>query len=360
MIASAPYNGFGMVGVAPSIDVVSVRASRDGRTFGGTDLTSAVQICVNKRAAHNIKTVSLSLGGAMVVHLDASAMAAVEDTVESARRVGLNVVAAAGNHEGPVDWPAGYEPVLAVGAVDDRGQRCSFAASGPEVDLWAPGCPMDVASPAGPAAWASGSSESTAFVAGTLTQLRQLAPTLGSLEAELAMKRAGRASAGSVVDVGAAYLEADLGDCLITGRRLTPSPISGDSSEPHASPSESEGIGSLRPSATPTRPAPSTILAPNSSLPLRMLPKPSVAALRLRNAVLSARLANWQPGTEAKVMIYSRRRGQSLPRLTRSVRLRTSRLRIRVQTSISQIAITYRDPTGLRLQSPLLLLHPRP
>ena len=41
MIAAAPYNGFGMVGAAPSIDVVSVRASRDGVTFGATDLAAA-------------------------------------------------------------------------------------------------------------------------------------------------------------------------------------------------------------------------------------------------------------------------------------------------------------------------------
>ncbi len=40
MIAAAPYNGFGMVGAAPSINVVSVRASRDGVTFGATDLAA--------------------------------------------------------------------------------------------------------------------------------------------------------------------------------------------------------------------------------------------------------------------------------------------------------------------------------
>jgi hypothetical protein len=362
MIASAPYNGFGMVGAAPSINIVSVRASRDGRTFGGTDLTSAVQICINKRTAYNIKTVSLSLGGALVVHLDASAMAAVEDTVESARRVDLNVVAAAGNHEGPVDWPAGYEPVLAVGAADDRGQRCAFAASGPEVDLWAPGCPMDVASPVGTAAWTSGSSESTAFVAATLVQLRQSAPGLGALQTEMVMRRAGRSSAGSVIDVGAMYVDAGLDDQLAQGRRLAPSQPSvfaGHLSEAQALPSGGGEISSPSPVAAPAEPASSTTLPLRTPLLSRMLPKPSVARLRLRNAVLSATLVNRQPGTEVKVMVYSRRRSQSLPHLKSSVRLRTNRLRIRVQTAISQIVVTYRDPAGLRSQSPPLLLHPR-
>ncbi|MCW3004059.1 MAG: hypothetical protein JWQ20_3357, partial [Conexibacter sp.] len=32
MIASAPYNGFGMVGAAPSVKVVSVRAKRPGES----------------------------------------------------------------------------------------------------------------------------------------------------------------------------------------------------------------------------------------------------------------------------------------------------------------------------------------
>jgi hypothetical protein len=63
MIASAPYNGFGMVGAAPSINVVSVRASRDGTTFAGSDLTIAIRACVARRNLYNIKTVAISLGG---------------------------------------------------------------------------------------------------------------------------------------------------------------------------------------------------------------------------------------------------------------------------------------------------------
>ena len=130
MIAAAPYNGFGMVGAAPSINVVSVRASRDGVTFGGTDLARAVQRCIAYRNTYNIKVISLSLGGVVVSGLDAGLKVQIEDVVKSARRAGIDVLAAAGNHEGAVDWPAAFDSVMAVGAATQDGRRCAFAASG--------------------------------------------------------------------------------------------------------------------------------------------------------------------------------------------------------------------------------------
>ena len=117
--------------------------------------------------------ISLSLGGMVISGLDAGLMALTEDMVKNARRAGMDVLAAAGNHGGAVDWPAAFGPVMAVGAATEDGRRCAFAASGHEVDLWASGCPVDAALPDGTPAWASGSSESTAFVAGALTQLRR-------------------------------------------------------------------------------------------------------------------------------------------------------------------------------------------
>ncbi len=109
--------------------------------------------------------ISLSLGGMVISGLDAGLMALAEDMVKNARRAGMDVLAAAGNHEGAVDWPAAFGPVMAVGAATQDGRGCVFAAAGREVDLWASGCPIDVAFPDG-TCLGSGSSEATAFVAG--------------------------------------------------------------------------------------------------------------------------------------------------------------------------------------------------
>ena len=63
-IASAPKNDFGMVGAAPSIDVVSVRHRATARTFGGLDVQAAVAAVHHESGdIYNIKVVSLSLGG---------------------------------------------------------------------------------------------------------------------------------------------------------------------------------------------------------------------------------------------------------------------------------------------------------
>jgi hypothetical protein len=286
-------------------------------------------------------------------------MATAEDAVESARRGGLNVVAAAGNHGGPVDWPAGYPPVFAVGAANDQGQRCSFAASGSEVDLWAPGCPVDVASADGAAAFASGSSESAAFVAGVLAQLRQSDPALGADAAESVVRGSGRAAAvGSMLDVGAAFVYANLGDQLTSGRRLTP-PAPSSALEPAVAPVRQQtSAGSSRvPEDSPaSSTAPTSIAFFSIS---RRLPRPVVARGVVRGAVANGVLTNKGPGVEATVAVYARRGHDSLPRLVKTVRLKTRRLRIRTRGTISEMSITYLDPTRLRAQSAPLILLPR-
>src|SRR5437763_9616949 len=61
MIASAPYDGFGMVGAAPSVNVVSVRAMSPGggETYTSADVTGAIRLCQKKRLAYNIKVLEL-------------------------------------------------------------------------------------------------------------------------------------------------------------------------------------------------------------------------------------------------------------------------------------------------------------
>ncbi len=179
MVAAAPHNGWGMVGAAPSVRIVSVRAMRpDTNMFYFDDYRAAILVCRRLAPVYNIKVINLSLGGQGV--LDAASQQRLESTITQTRLVGFNIVAAAGNHPGAPDIPASYAPVLAVGAADATGARCGFSASGSGVDLYAPGCPHDVALPStGEAAWAQGTSEAAAFTSGVLAQLRALRPDLG-------------------------------------------------------------------------------------------------------------------------------------------------------------------------------------
>jgi len=358
MIASAPYNGFGMVGAAPSINVVSVRASRDGVSFGGTDLAAGIQLCLTYRNTYNIKAISLSLGGSAVSGLDAGLMTLTEDMVKNARRAGVDVVAAAGNHRGAVDWPAAFGPVLAVGAADGEGQRCVFAADGPEVDIWTSGCPIDATLPNGDAAWASGSSESTAFAAGVVTQLRQLRPDLTVEEAERAFTGTARgAMAGGYLDAGAAFMAAGLSEKLADGRAAAPGLTpSAHTIVPLPSVPASRGTGSQVPSE-PEVPLPTA--APGVVVPVRgplRLPRPAVVSVRVRSRALSLRFANRPAGVEARVQIYVRGRDHAFPRLLRTVRVVSDRVRTRILGTVNQLSITYRDPSMVRNTSAMVSL----
>jgi hypothetical protein len=351
MIASAPYNNFGMVGAAPSINIISIRASRDGRTFGGPDVASAIQSCVNKRTSYNIKAISMSFGGASISDLDAYNMSLTEDAVGRARRVGLVVLGAAGNHEGPVDWPAGYDPVVAVGAADNSGRLCDFAASGAEVDVWAPGCPLDVASTDGVPAWGSGSSASTAFVAGVLVQLRQEKDDLAGVEAEnlLTMQRAQLAEA-PLLDVDSYFRNAGLNAALAAGRNLRPSPqLTPDTASvrhPLAAP-----VGTVM--SAPHGEMPHTSARPPlESSKNTQLPRPRARGARIQGRAFSATLVNRPKAVEVHVSVFARPERRRAPQLLRTVRLRTSRLRIRASQPISQVRITYRDRARIGSDSP--------
>jgi hypothetical protein len=361
MIASAPYNGFGMVGAAPSINVVSVRASSDGATFSGLDLGIAIQKCISYRNVYNIKVISMSLGGAMVASLDAGAMANVQTNVDTARYYGLNVVAAAGNHPGAVDWPAAYGPVLAVGAANSNGARCSFAASGPELDLWASGCPVDAARPDGTAVWASGSSESTAFVAGVLTQLRGLRPDLtvdGAEQLLIANTRA--TAAGPSLDVDAAFRAAGLGAQLNAGHAAIPA-LGPQPSTQETTSSTTTTVAAPSPAADVPAPRPGVVTQPVAvaARPRARLSKPVVRSVRYRRGLLTFTFKNKPKGVQARVQIFARKKGRAFPTLTRSLHVTGDRLRTRVSGTLSQVSITYRDPTGVRGTSASLSLHPR-
>lgn len=362
MIAAAPYNGFGMVGAAPSINVVSVRAMRpdSGETFSTTDFTSAIQSCRLKRNIYNIRVVAVALGGQWDESLNAVGMAYVQSAVDNARASGLNVVAAAGNHPGPLDWPAAYAPVLAVGAAASTGAKCSFAAFGNELDIWAPGCPQDVVLADGRAAWASGSSEAAAYAAAILTQLRGLRPDLGVDEAERLLTR-GTGDGAAMLDVSAAFEAAGLSASLAQGRAAIPAP-GVPSPAPPAPPAPVTVGPSLSPTEAPDTPMTTApvISGPSASKELQhpRLPAPRVRAIRVHRGVLTLTFVGKPRGVQARVQVYARRPGRTFPTLVRSLRLTDDRLRVKISGTVTQVSMTYRDPTGTRRASAPLTVRP--
>jgi subtilisin family serine protease len=124
---------------------------------------------LNAVASSGAKVLNLSLGGTQ----SSQAEQLLFDRLESA---GVTVVAAMGNehdHGNPVEYPAAYEHVLAVGAVAETNRRSPFSNTGAHIGLAAPGSnilstlptdPSAFRSDTGYAAW-SGTSMATPHVA---------------------------------------------------------------------------------------------------------------------------------------------------------------------------------------------------
>ena len=90
---------------------------------------------LNAVAASGAKVLNLSLGGTQ-------SSQAEQLLFERLERAGVTVVAAMGNehdHGNPVEYPAAYDYVFAVGAVAETNHRSPFSNTGPHIGIGAPG-----------------------------------------------------------------------------------------------------------------------------------------------------------------------------------------------------------------------------
>ncbi len=128
-IAAVMNNSTGVVGVSQSL-ILSCRALNDSGIGSSAQVSDCIRWCADTGA--NI--ISMSLGSS-------SPAAELESAVNYAVDThGVVVIAASGNDgASSVNFPAAYDAVISVGAVDTSGVRASFSNYGPKLDLVAPG-----------------------------------------------------------------------------------------------------------------------------------------------------------------------------------------------------------------------------
>lgn len=118
-----------------------------------------------------------------------------------AAETGMVVVVAAGN-EGNVAWrylsaPSDAPSVLAIGAVNQTGQRAVFSSLGPSADgrvkpdLAARGLGTVIGSPGGPILMGNGTSFATPLVAGLAAGFWQAHPRLTAIQVTMALRQSG-------------------------------------------------------------------------------------------------------------------------------------------------------------------------
>lgn len=130
-IIAAQNNGVGPVGVAPKSDIYAVKVL-DGAGFG---MASFIISGIEWAMVNDMDIISMSIEST-------ENNTAILEAVNAANNSGILLVAAGGNDRtgaGTVKYPAAYDAVIAVTAIDQNGQKASFSPVDPKIEISAPG-----------------------------------------------------------------------------------------------------------------------------------------------------------------------------------------------------------------------------
>jgi len=160
-VASIIAGTEGVVGVSPGAALLSIPVLTSAGVGDTFTIAKGIVEAVNRGAT----VINLCLGtqGDCFV---------LEEAVQYALDRGVAVVASAGNDGADtVRYPAQYDGVVAVGAVDSLGKPLSFSNRGEAIDLAAPGLGVPAAGQDDALIEFSGTSASTPFVSGAVAAL---------------------------------------------------------------------------------------------------------------------------------------------------------------------------------------------
>jgi minor extracellular protease Epr len=166
-IIAARNNTIGVIGVAPDAQLYAVKVLD---VYGNGYISDVIE-GIDWAVQNNMNVVSMSLGTTAYSQ-------ALNDTTANAYKAGLLLVAAAGNSgdgnlsTANVLYPAKFDSVIAVSAVDSNNLAPVWSADGTEVELAAPGVDIYSAWLNGGYANASGTSMAAPFVSGVAALIK--------------------------------------------------------------------------------------------------------------------------------------------------------------------------------------------
>lgn len=139
-IGADTNNHQGVAGVMWDVSIVPVKVLDDdgsGSTWSVTQgILYSAGLLEEPAIDKPVHIINMSLGGGSFSH-------SMQDAVSEARAEGILLVAASGNSNSSVQYPARYDEVIAVGAVDynypHAPRRAPYSNYGPEIDVVAPG-----------------------------------------------------------------------------------------------------------------------------------------------------------------------------------------------------------------------------
>lgn len=191
-----------LAGIAPQAFILSIRVM-DENGVGNSFTVAQGIVEAAKRGAKVINLCLGSYGDSPILH----------DAVLYAHERGAVIVASSGNDAvDNVFFPAAYDGVVAVAAVDAAGRHLYFSNRGSAVGLSAPGIGIEAASTNGGVMMFSGTSAATPFASGALAALLSSNPGMRGSEAVKILE-------GNADDAGAPGRDPEYGAGILNLRR---------------------------------------------------------------------------------------------------------------------------------------------
>jgi serine protease len=205
-IAGIGNNGTGVVGVNPSgnLNIHAVKVFTNAGSWGyGSDMAVAIDQCT----AAGANVISMSLGGS-------GSSSAEQAAFDDAAAAGILSIAAAGNDgNSSLSYPASYDSVMSVAAVDSNGNKASFSQYNSQVEIAAPGVGVMSTLPGNTyAAW-DGTSMATPHVAGVAALVWSHYPSCNAAEIRQAINK-------SAEDKGAAGRDNNYGHGIVKAKAM--------------------------------------------------------------------------------------------------------------------------------------------
>ena len=202
LIAAAGAEGYG--GVAPGAEIVPLKLT-DGKAVQISAICTAIYDAIDN---YGCRVINLSLG----VETD---FVALREAVEYAEAQGAVIVAAAGNDgNGVTYYPAGYETVIGVGAVDRGGAWYKHSNHNPTVALTAPGADVRCTAADGGYTVVSGTSYAVPQVSGAAAVLLGVNGDLTPAEVRALLAESARDAGDAGYDEYFGWGILDLSACL--------------------------------------------------------------------------------------------------------------------------------------------------
>lgn len=170
-IISAKRNGSGVVGIAPDAEVYAVKVMDDEGYIALSDVVEGIDWAIE----NDMDIVNMSIATPFKSQI-------LGESMKKAHDEGLVLVAGAGNSGNPsgtgdtVEYPAGYDEVIAVSAIDQSKERAIFSSTGNQVEFTAPGTDVISTYLNGKYAISNGTSQATPHVTALLALLKEKYP----------------------------------------------------------------------------------------------------------------------------------------------------------------------------------------